>query len=104
MSGQPPKLALNGAERAVRPGKARHALSLVARRTVQGDRMRLVRISLLLSLLFRALTLFAATVGSVRGVIHDPQHRPLQNVMVMIKAKSSDWSATANSNASGEFA
>ena len=46
---------------------------------------------------------FAAVVGSVRGVIHDPQHRPVQNAMVMIKAKSSDWSATANSDANGEF-
>jgi len=56
-------------------------------------------------LLILALTLPAAasTVGSVRGVIHDPQHRPVQNAMVMLKAKSSDWSATTNSDASGEF-
>ena len=46
----------------------------------------------------------AAVVGSVRGVIHDPQHRPVQNAMVMIKAKASEWSATANSDANGEFA
>ena len=43
-------------------------------------------------------------VRSVRGIIHDPQHRPVQNAMVMIKAKTSDWAATANSNANGEFA
>ena len=49
------------------------------------------------------LTSFAAVVGSVRGIIHDPQHRPVQNAMVMIKAKSSDWSTTVNSNANGEF-
>jgi outer membrane cobalamin receptor len=42
-------------------------------------------------------------VGSVRGVIHDPQHRPVANAMVMIKAKASDWSATVNSNANGDF-
>ncbi len=64
--------------------------------------MRL-RISLMLSLFFCAFTAFAATVGSVRGVIHDSQHRPVQNSMVMLKAKSSDWSATATSNANGEF-
>ncbi len=46
---------------------------------------------------------FAAVVGSVRGVIHDPQHRPVQDAMVMIKAKSSDWSTTANSDANGNF-
>jgi hypothetical protein len=66
--------------------------------------MRLVRIPLVLSLLLWAFTGFAATVGSVRGVIHDPQHRPVQNAMVMIKAKSSDWSATINSDNNGEFA
>src|SRR5260370_7794572 len=46
---------------------------------------------------------FAAVVGSVRGVIHDPQHRPVQNAMVMLKARSSDWSNTANSDANGSF-
>src|ERR1700722_13829764 len=45
----------------------------------------------------------ASTVGSVRGIIHDQQHRPVQNTMVMLKAKSSDWSATTNSDAGGAF-
>ncbi len=63
--------------------------------------MRFLRIATVLTL---ALTAFAAVVGSVRGVIHDPQHRPVQNAMVMIKAKSSDWSATTNSDINGNFA
>jgi len=46
---------------------------------------------------------FATVFGSVRGVIHDPQHRPVQNGMVMLRAKTSDWSATANSDANGDF-
>jgi hypothetical protein len=29
--------------------------------------------------------------GSVRGIIHDPQHRPIQGAMVMLKSRSSDW-------------
>ena len=37
---------------------------------------------------------FGSVVGTVRGVIHDPQHRPVQSAMVMIKAKTSDWSAS----------
>ena len=45
----------------------------------------------------------ASVVGSVHGVIHDPQHRPVQGAMVMIKAKASDWSATTNSDAGGNF-
>ncbi len=51
-----------------------------------------------------AISSFAATVASVRGIIHDPQHRPVQNAMVMIKAKSSDWSASVNPDAGGNFA
>ncbi|MGC2474821.1 MAG: TonB-dependent receptor [Candidatus Sulfotelmatobacter sp.] len=54
------------------------------------------------TLLF-GLPLFAAVVASVRGVIHDPQHRPVAGSMVMIKAKASDWASTANSDASGNF-
>ena len=50
-----------------------------------------------------ALSAWGAVVGSVRGVIHDPQHRPVANAMVMIKAKNSDWGATMNSEANGEF-
>ena len=63
--------------------------------------MRFVRI--VLFTIFLPLAVYAAVVGSVRGVIHDPQHRPVQDAMVMIKAKSSDWSATANSDANGAF-
>ncbi|HZQ96121.1 MAG TPA: TonB-dependent receptor [Candidatus Sulfotelmatobacter sp.] len=45
----------------------------------------------------------AAVVGTVRGVIHDPQHRPVAYAMVMIKAKTSNWAATTNSDANGNF-
>ncbi len=48
-------------------------------------------------------TSFATIFGSVRGVIHDPQHRPIQGAMVMLKSKSSDWSKSTTTNAAGEF-
>jgi len=53
--------------------------------------------------LFCAATLSATIFGSVRGIIHDPQHRPVQGAMVMLKAKSSDWSANTYTDANGEF-
>ena len=56
-----------------------------------------------LTLLFSSVAAFASVFGSVRGIIHDPQHRPVENAMVMIKAKSSDWTATANSDPNGAF-
>ena len=65
--------------------------------------MRLLRLTICIACL-AAISCFAATVATVRGIIHDPQHRPVQNAMVMIKAKTSDWSATANSDANGNFA
>ncbi len=45
----------------------------------------------------------ATIFGAVRGVIHDPQHRPIQGAMVMLRSKSSDWGQTTNSDANGEF-
>jgi hypothetical protein len=55
------------------------------------------------TLLFASAAL-ASIFSSVRGIVHDPQHRPVQNAMVMINAKTSDWSSTANSDANGDFA
>jgi len=46
---------------------------------------------------------FANVYGAVRGIVHDPQHRPIQNAMVMLKAKSSDWAKSVTTNATGEF-
>jgi outer membrane receptor protein involved in Fe transport len=46
---------------------------------------------------------FANVYGAVRGVVHDPQHRPVQDAMVMLKAKSSDWSKGVTTDANGEF-
>jgi outer membrane cobalamin receptor len=65
--------------------------------------MHFIRLTLL-AVFFTTALAFATIFGSVRGVIHDPQHRPVANAMVMIKAKSSDWSATTNSDAGGNFA
>ncbi|HWZ75689.1 MAG TPA: TonB-dependent receptor [Candidatus Sulfotelmatobacter sp.] len=63
--------------------------------------MRLVRIALFT--LFLPLAVYASVVGSVRGVIHDPLHRPVEDAMVMIKAKNSDWNTSTNSDTSGSF-
>lgn len=48
-------------------------------------------------------SVFATIFGSVRGVVHDPQHRPLQGGMVMIRATTSDWAKSTNTNDQGEF-
>lgn len=48
-------------------------------------------------------TAFATIYGSVRGIVHDPQHRPIQGAMVMLKSKSSDWAKSASTDANGDF-
>jgi hypothetical protein len=49
-------------------------------------------------------TALATIFGAVRGIIHDPQHRPVQGATVMLKSKSSDWRKNASTDANGEFA
>jgi hypothetical protein len=46
---------------------------------------------------------FADVYGALRGVVHDPQHRPIQNAMVMLKSKSSDWAKSVTTSPTGEF-
>ncbi len=57
----------------------------------------------ILALLLTSIYAFANVYGAIRGVVHDPQHRPVQGAMVMLKAKSSDWFKTITTGASGEF-
>ena len=65
--------------------------------------MRFIRIFCAGGLLLLAVTVGATIFGSVRGIIHDPQHRPIQGAMVMLKAKSSDWSKSVNTDVNGNF-
>ncbi len=46
----------------------------------------------------------ATIFGGAKGIVHDPQHRPIQGAVVTLKAKTSDWSKVANTDANGEFA
>jgi outer membrane cobalamin receptor len=47
--------------------------------------------------------IFATIFGSVRGIVHDPQHRPVRGAMITLRAKLSDWKQTAATNDDGEF-
>ena len=46
---------------------------------------------------------FATVFGTVRGIVHDPQHRPVQNVTVTLKARTSSYTQTSQTDANGEF-
>ena len=59
--------------------------------------------AVILTFLLASISAFADIYGAIRGVVHDPQHRPVQGAMVMLKAKSSDLGKTATTGANGEF-
>ncbi len=50
-----------------------------------------------------ALPLAAAIFGNLRGVVHDPQHRPIQGATVEVRARLSSWQAQTETNADGGF-
>ena len=47
--------------------------------------------------------LLATVFGTVRGVIHDPSHRPIADAEVVLKSAKSDYTQTTKSNADGDF-
>src|SRR5216683_1722403 len=65
--------------------------------------MRFTRIILLTTVLLAAIAAFASIFGSVRGIVHDSQHRPVENAMVMLRSKTSAWSTSATTDATGQF-
>jgi outer membrane receptor protein involved in Fe transport len=59
--------------------------------------------AILLSILFFAAGLWAAVFGSIRGVVHDPSHRPVQAASVVLKSTTSDYSQTVSTDTDGGF-
>src|SRR5712664_3502900 len=58
----------------------------------------------LLALLFFLVVPALATIfGTVRGIVHDPQHRPVADATVALKAKSSEYTQTLQTDAEGGF-
>src|SRR3981189_2629715 len=53
--------------------------------------------------LFGALPAFATVFGTVRGIVHDPQHRPVSGIQVVLKAKTSEFTLDARRAGPGQF-
>src|SRR6266849_6188472 len=60
-------------------------------------------LKLLAALLFLGVPALATICGTVRGIVHDPQHRPVADTTVALKAKTSDYAQTAQTDAEGTF-
>ena len=65
--------------------------------------MRKLTCLFLLLFLFSLKPASATIFGSVRGVIHDPQHRPIQGAHLTLKAQTSDLTQSQDSDGNGEF-
>ncbi len=46
----------------------------------------------------------ATIFGSVRGIVHDPEHRPIAGAEVKLQSATSDFSSATKSDQNGEFA
>src|SRR5258708_24756701 len=44
----------------------------------------------------------AGIFGNVRGIVHDPDHRPVAGAQVTLRAAHADWSQMASTTAGGE--
>jgi outer membrane receptor protein involved in Fe transport len=64
--------------------------------------MHAFRLAVVVSLLFCS-SAFASVTGSIRGLIHDPQHRPVPGAQVTLRSAASDWSRNIASDNRGEF-
>ncbi len=53
--------------------------------------------------LFGVTIAHASIFGNIRGIVHDPQHRPIQGATATLRAQGSDWSKTTQSGSDGEF-
>jgi hypothetical protein len=47
--------------------------------------------------------MFATVFGTVRGIVHDPQHRPIGGITVVLSAKDSNYTMTTSTDAEGQF-
>src|SRR6185437_299230 len=66
--------------------------------------MRPFRFGILITFLLLGANLsFGTILGTVRGIVHDPEHRPIQGAQVMVRATASDWTKTAVTDENGEF-
>jgi len=58
---------------------------------------------LIFAFLLCAVAANAGIFGTVRGIVHDVQHRPIAGAHLLLQAKQSDWKREAFTDDNGEF-
>jgi len=62
------------------------------------------RISIFIALsVLLAINTTATLYGTIRGIVHDPKHRPIADAQVVLQAKGSDYARTVRTDADGQF-
>ena len=59
--------------------------------------------SIAAALLFSCTLARGTIFGNIRGIIHDPQHRPVADATVKLKSATSDWTQTTQTDQDGAF-
>jgi len=66
-------------------------------------RRNLIQSALIVGVLLFSVAASASIFGSVHGLIHDPQHRPVQDAKATLRSSTSEWAQSTVSNEAGEF-
>ena len=64
--------------------------------------MRRILVFVIFVLVLAAASL-ATVFGTVRGIVHDPQHRPVSGIQVVLKANSSEFTLSSRTDDAGQF-
>jgi hypothetical protein len=66
--------------------------------------LKIIRRSLCVAAILSVSALLHATIfGKIRGIVHDPQHRPIAGASIKLQAVTSEWFQAAQSDVNGEF-
>ncbi|HVP51469.1 MAG TPA: TonB-dependent receptor [Terriglobales bacterium] len=65
--------------------------------------MRYAQVALCGALLLLCAVAYATIFGTIRGLVHDPQHRPVQGAEITLRSTTSEWAQVISSNERGEF-
>src|SRR5713101_6128017 len=64
---------------------------------------RFKEFALIFPLILLVIPLFSAIFGTVRGIAHDPDHRPVPDANVSVRSVSSEYQQTGKTDSNGEF-
>jgi len=64
--------------------------------------MRRFCLAVLVVLVFACVS-WATVFGTVRGIVHDPQHRPVAGIEVVLKARESEFTLSSRTDDAGQF-